>query len=164
VIGIGERVKYLVLFFALLSSCGDQPLEEFIACGGDLVGTQWNLTFARVLEGGDGCTESAATGTLVFNTNGRYSITANHTAWKQTAAAGMCGVATSFGGFYRLEGRQICFGDSSAEGSAIPCDGSMPTQQHAVADYCVTGDRLVLRSKTFIGLRFPGELELSRRL
>lgn len=159
--------KYQLGLFlaAVLSmvSCGDDEPEEFVACGGNLNGTQWDLASARVLEGGDGCTESTATGVLVFNTNGRYSITANHTAWKQTAAAASCGVNTSFGGFYRIEGSRICFGDSATSGNAIPCDGSMPTAQHAVADYCLKDSRLVLRSENFIGLRFPGELELTLR-
>lgn len=159
------------LVFALISSmflglaaCGgdDPPSDTFVACGGDVI-AGWDFVAARVIAGGDGCPDAtAAMGTLFFQSSGRYTINPDIDAWKLTPGSA-CGFMTSYGGFYRVEGSKICFGDSSAQGSAIPCEGTPVTAQHGVADFCVEGDTLTLRSSSLLGLTFLGEMELTRR-
>lgn len=152
------------------AACGEDPpsdtfADNFVACGGDVaIGSAWDFVAARVIAGGDGCPEAtAASGTLFLQSTGRYSLNPDIAAWKLRPGS-MCGFKIAYGGFYRVEGSKICFGDSSAEGSAIPCEGPPPTPQHGVADFCIiSGSELRMRSENMLGLTFLAEMELTRR-
>lgn len=157
------RILALAVLATSIAACGgDPPSDGFVPCGGDVV-AGWDLTALRAIAGGDGCPETPnPTGFIFFQPNGRYSLSMDTGAWMKSPGAG-CGFMTAYGGFYRVEGRKICFGDSSAEGSAIPCEGTPPTTQHGVAEFCVEGSRLTLRSDNLLGLTFLEEMQFSRR-
>ncbi|MEQ8279730.1 MAG: hypothetical protein RMA76_04550 [Deltaproteobacteria bacterium] len=155
------RTSLLSITFAL-AACGGDDDAGFEACGGDPV-AGWDLVAAEFEAAQpDGCT-GGVSGTVFFNPNGRYSINLDIQAWKKTGGASeACGFTAVYGGFYRVQGSTICFGDSSAEGDAIPCDGTRPTQLHATAEFCVEGG-LALRTSTFQDPRVSTVLRFDRR-
>lgn len=156
-------MRWTVLLFAgLLAACsgGDEDDTGFDACGGDPTG-DWNLVSSARSGSTDMCMGGVG-GFISFNENGRYSLRVDIMDWQRTAADN-CDFDLARGGFYRVDGSKLCIGDSSAEGPAIPCDGSRPTTQHAVADFCVVGDQLQLRSDHFLETSVSTTLTLTRR-
>lgn len=152
------------LLLLLLAACsgGDDDDAGFTACGGDPI-AGWDLTTATFEAAQPDACVGGVSGFLFFNDNGRYSINLDIQAWKKAASDPACGFTAVYGGFYRVDGAKICLGDSSAEGDAIPCDGSRPTSLHATADFCVTGDTLELRTDSFLDPRVSTVLTLTRR-
>lgn len=154
------RCLFSAMGLAALVSCGDDAAFE--ACGGNAVGA-WTIVSTSLVQGSsDDCSGSgASSGDLFLNPNGRYSIMAT-VPWRKTPDA-PCGFTSLYGGFYRVKGSQVCFGDSSVQGEAIPCGETRPTSFNAVADFCVKARRMRLRSSGGLLLEAPIELELEQR-
>jgi hypothetical protein len=149
-----------VIVLAACSGDDDGDDGSFSACGGDPV-AGWDLASSALTGSTDMCM-GGVSGFIFFNDNGRYSLSVDIKDWKPSPADA-CGFTAAYGGFYRVDGTKICLGDSSAEGAAIPCDGTRPTTQHAVVDFCVGGAQLHLSSDHFLSARVPTVLTLTRR-
>ena len=153
----------------LTAGCGGDPVDEpdpFTACGGDIV-AGWDFSAVTFPAGGDQCPALAAgdagvDGFIVFNANGRYSLSLKVKAYQQ-ASTGACDFAAAYGGFYRVVGSRVCLEGSAVEGTAIACDSDTAAASRGVGKFCVAGDALTIESSSLFDLGVVGRLALIRK-